>query len=213
MTIYEKLVEKYGIEKVEKFMDKMNNCDLNFRLFKQRILLADSVDSESYSFFKSYIIPVLNSAFGNDKYFLYDIVNTVSSIDFTFKKYNTCITYGTFDLFHVGHLNLLKRIKAMCTNLIVAVSSGEFNELKGKKCVIPYEQRAAIVSGIKYVDKVIPENSWEQKVDDIKKYNVDCFVMGNDWKGKFDFLRDYCEVFYLPRTEGISTTDLKQRLK
>ena len=213
MTIYEKLVEKYGIEKVEKFMDKMNNCDLNFRLFKQRILLADSVDSENYSFFKSYIIPVLNSAFGNDKYFLYDIVNTVSSIDFTFKKYNTCITYGTFDLFHVGHLNLLKRIKSMCTNLVVAVSSDEFNELKGKKCVIPYEQRAAIVSGIKYVDKVIPENSWEQKVDDIRKYNVDCFVMGNDWEGKFDFLRDYCEVFYLPRTEGISTTDLKQRLK
>jgi len=213
MTIYEKLIEKYGAEKVEKFMDKINNCDLNFRLFKQHILLVDANDTENYSFFKSYVIPILNKTFDNDKYFLYDIVNTVSSFDFSFKKYNTCITYGTFDLFHIGHLNLLKRIKDMCSNLVVAVSTDEFNELKGKKCVIPYEQRAAIVSGLKYVDKVIPENNWEQKIDDVKKYNVDCFVMGNDWEGKFDFLKDFCEVFYLPRTEGISTTDLKQRLK
>lgn len=213
MTIYEKLIEKYGAEKVEKFIDKINNCDLNFRLFKQHILLADANDTENYSFFKSYIIPILNKTFNNDKYFLYDIVNTVSSFDFSFKKYNTCITYGTFDLFHIGHFNLLKRIKDMCSNLVVAVSTDEFNELKGKKCVIPYEQRAAIVSGLKYVDKVIPENNWEQKISDVKEYNVDCFVMGNDWEGKFDFLKEYCEVFYLPRTEGISTTDLKTRLK
>lgn len=213
MTILERLEEKYGKEKVDKFLDKLNNCDKNFQLFKQHILLAECVNKENYSFFKSYAIPLLNKHFEKDRYFLYDIVNIVSSIDFTFKKYNTCITYGTFDLFHIGHLKLLERIKAMCSNLIVAVSTDEFNKLKGKTCVIPYEQRAAIVGGLKFVDKVIPENNWEQKIDDIKKYNVDCFIMGNDWEGKFDFLKDYCEVFYLPRTEGISTTDLKQRLK
>ena len=144
---------------------------------------------------------------------VYDIVNTVSLFDFTFKKYNTCITYGTFDLFHIGHLKLLERIKSMCSNLIVAVSTDEFNELKGKKCVIPYEQRAAIVAGIKYVDKVIPEYNWEQKQEDIEKYNVDCFVIGNDWEGKFDFLKEKCEVVYLPRTNGISTTEIKTKLK
>ncbi|HPB20330.1 MAG TPA: glycerol-3-phosphate cytidylyltransferase [Bacteroidales bacterium] len=123
------------------------------------------------------------------------------------------MTYGTFDLFHIGHLNLLKRIKSMCSNLIVAVSTDEFNKLKGKTCVIPYKQRAAIVAGIKYVDKVIPEDNWEQKITDIEKYNVDCFVMGNDWEGKFDFLKEKCEVIYLPRTNGISTTELKEKLK
>lgn len=128
-------------------------------------------------------------------------------------KYNTCITYGTFDLFHIGHLKLLERIKSMCSNLIVAVSTDEFNKLKGKISVIPYEQRAAIVAGIKFVDKVIPENNWEQKVTDIDKYHVDCFVIGNDWEGKFDFLREKCDVVYLPRTEGISTTELKEKLK
>lgn len=129
------------------------------------------------------------------------------------KKYNTCITYGTFDLFHIGHLKLLERIKSMCSNLIVAVSTDEFNMLKGKTCIIPYEQRAAIVAGIKYVDKVIPEDNWEQKITDVEKYNVDCFVMGNDWKGKFDFLKEKCEVIYLPRTDGISTTLLKEKIK
>ena len=129
------------------------------------------------------------------------------------KKYNTCITYGTFDLFHIGHLKLLERIKSMCFNLIVAVSTDEFNKLKGKKSIIPYEQRAAIVAGIKYVDKVIPEESWEQKITDVEKYNVDCFVMGNDWEGKFDFLKEKCEVIYLPRTDGISTTMLKEKIK
>lgn len=213
MTILEKLEEKYGKEKVEKFLNKLNNCDRNFQLFKQHILLAESVNEENYSFFKSYAIPLLNKHFDKDKYFLYDIVNTVSSFDFTFKKYNTCITYGTFDLFHVGHLNLLKRIKSMCSNLIVAVSTDEFNKLKGKNCVIPYEQRAAIVAGIKYVDKVIPEDNWEQKITDVEKYNVDCFVMGNDWEGKFDYLKEKCEVIYLPRTDGISTTELKEKLK
>lgn len=213
MTILERLEQKYSKEQVEKFLDKLNNCDKNFQLFKQHILLADSVNEDNYSFFKSYAIPLLNKHFDKDKYFLYDIVNIVSAFDFTFKQYNTCITYGTFDLFHIGHLKLLERIKGMCSNLIVAVSTDEFNELKGKKCVIPYEQRAAIVSGIKYVDKVIPETNWEQKVEDIKKYNIDCMVMGNDWEGKFDFLKEYCKIIYIPRTEGISTSQLKEILK
>lgn len=213
MTILERLEQKYSKEQVEKFLDKLNNCDKNFQLFKQHILLADSVNEDNYSFFKSYAIPLLNKHFDKDKYFLYDIVNIVSSFDFTFKQYNTCITYGTFDLFHIGHLKLLERIKGMCSNLIVAVSTDEFNELKGKKCVIPYEQRAAIVSGIKYVDKVIPETNWEQKVEDIKKYNIDCIVMGNDWEGKFDFLKEYCEIIYISRTEGISSSQLKEILK
>lgn len=123
------------------------------------------------------------------------------------------ITYGTFDLFHIGHLKLLQRIKNLGDKLIVAVSTDEFNALKGKKTIIPYEQRAEIVANIKCVDLVIPENNWEQKIEDIKKYNVDIFTMGNDWEGKFDFLKDYCEVVYLDRTEGISSTQLKQTLK
>jgi glycerol-3-phosphate cytidylyltransferase len=126
----------------------------------------------------------------------------------------TVITYGTFDLFHVGHLNLLRRAKELGDYLIVAVSSDHFNwEEKQKKCEIPDKDRMAIVEAIKYVDKVIPEDSWEQKIEDVKKYNVDVFVMGDDWKGKFDFLKDYCEVVYLPRTEGISSTQLKEDLK
>ncbi|NOX89439.1 MAG: glycerol-3-phosphate cytidylyltransferase [Calditrichaeota bacterium] len=125
----------------------------------------------------------------------------------------TVITYGSFDLFHIGHLRLLQRAKSLGDRLIVAVSTDEFNRIKGKKTIIPYEQRAEIVGSIKYVDQVIPENSWEQKVSDVQKYNVDVFVMGEDWKGKFDFLSDYCEVVYLPRTRGISSTQLKSALK
>lgn len=123
------------------------------------------------------------------------------------------ITYGTFDLFHIGHLKLLQRIKDLGDELIVAVSTDEFNNVKGKKTIIPYEQRAEIVRNIKCVDKVIPEHSWEQKITDIKKYNIDTFVMGDDWEGKFDFLKEYCEVVYLKRTEGISSTQLKNTLK
>ena len=124
----------------------------------------------------------------------------------------TVITYGTFDMFHIGHLKLLQRIKEMGDYLIVGVSTDEFNQLKGKKTLIPFEQRAEIVANIKCVDEVIAENSWEQKIEDIRKYNVDTFVIGDDWKGKFDFLKEYCEVVYLPRTKGISTTQLKQSL-
>jgi glycerol-3-phosphate cytidylyltransferase len=123
------------------------------------------------------------------------------------------ITYGTFDMFHFGHLELLKRIKELGDELIVAISTDEFNAIKGKKTIIPYNQRSSIVEAIKYVDRVISENSWEQKVEDIKKYEIDLFVIGDDWKGKFDFLKEYCEVLYLPRTEGISSTELKDTLK
>jgi glycerol-3-phosphate cytidylyltransferase len=124
----------------------------------------------------------------------------------------TILTYGTFDMFHIGHLKLLKRLSALGDKLIVAVSSDKFNEIKGKKTIIPYAQRAEIVEAIKYVDMVIPENDWQQKVSDIQKYKIDIFAMGHDWEGKFDELKEYCEVIYLPRTEGISTTALKQQL-
>jgi glycerol-3-phosphate cytidylyltransferase len=127
-------------------------------------------------------------------------------------KEKNILTYGTFDMFHIGHLKLLERLSSLGDRLIVAVSTDEFNEIKGKNTIIPYAQRAEIVGAIKYVDMVIPENSWEQKVKDIKKYNIDIFAMGHDWEGKFDELKEYCEVVYLPRTEGISTTALKQQL-
>lgn len=122
------------------------------------------------------------------------------------------ITYGTFDLFHVGHLNILKRAKELGDYLVVAVSSDSFNALKGKKCVIPDYERMAIVEAIKYVDEVIPEHNWEQKITDVKEHDIDVFVMGADWEGHFDFLKDYCEVVYLPRTPNISTTQLKEEL-
>lgn len=126
----------------------------------------------------------------------------------------TVITYGTFDLFHIGHLNLLRRAKDLGDYLIVAVSTNRFNWVeKHKKCQIPDKDRMAIVEAIKYVDKVIPEDSWDQKIKDVQKYDVDVFVMGDDWKGKFDFLKDYCEVVYLPRTEGISSSSLKEDMR
>ena len=128
------------------------------------------------------------------------------------KKEKIVLTYGTFDMFHIGHLNLLNRLKRLGDKLIVAVSTDEFNSIKGKKTLIPFEQRALIVQNIKFVDMVISEKNWEQKIDDIKKYNVDIFAMGDDWQGKFDFLKDYCEVIYLPRTQNISTTELKKEL-
>ena len=122
------------------------------------------------------------------------------------------ITYGTFDLFHVGHLNILKRAKAQGDYLVVAVSSDAFNAGKGKKAYYSQEDRMEILKAIKYVDEVILEESWDQKIRDVKEHDIDVFVMGDDWKGRFDFLKDYCEVVYLPRTEGISSTKIKQDL-
>jgi len=122
------------------------------------------------------------------------------------------ITYGTFDMFHIGHLKLLQRLSKMADELIVGISTDNFNSLKGKTTLIPYEQRAEIVSNIKCVSKVISEDNWEQKKEDIQKYNIDIFAMGNDWIGKFDFLEQYCKVIYLPRTKDISTTKLKKSL-
>ncbi|KKE78625.1 glycerol-3-phosphate cytidylyltransferase [Bacilli bacterium] len=123
------------------------------------------------------------------------------------------ITYGTFDLLHTGHINILRRAKEFGDYLVVAISSDEFNALKGKKAYYTFEQRKAILEAIRYVDEVIPEHNWEQKIDDVKNHNIDVFVMGDDWEGKFDFLNDYCEVVYLPRTVGISTTQIKADLK
>jgi len=122
------------------------------------------------------------------------------------------ITYGTFDMFHIGHLRLLQRLKGMADELIVAISTDEFSMQKGKKVIIPYTQRAEIVANIKCVDSVIAEESWEQKIDDIKRYNIDIFAIGNDWIGEFDFLKEYCEVIYMERTKDISTTKLKNSL-
>ena len=129
------------------------------------------------------------------------------------KKQKTVITYGTFDLTHIGHLNLLRRARALGDYLIVALSTDEFNAGKNKTCIFPYEHRKKILEGIKYVDKVIPEKTWEQKIPNVKKYKVDIFVMGDDWKGKFDFLKPYCKVVYLPRTKEISTKLLKKRIR
>ncbi|MFA8440086.1 glycerol-3-phosphate cytidylyltransferase [Pueribacillus sp. YX66] len=122
------------------------------------------------------------------------------------------ITYGTFDLLHIGHINILRRAKELGDYLIVAISSDEFNALKGKKAYYTFEQRKAILEAIRYVDEVIPEHTWEQKVQDVVNHNIDVFVMGDDWEGEFDFLKEYCEVVYLPRTVGISTTKIKQDL-
>lgn len=123
------------------------------------------------------------------------------------------ITYGTFDLLHYGHINLLKRAKELGDYLIVGLSTNEFNEIKGKKCYFSYEERKKLLESIRYVDLVIPEKSWEQKIEDIKEFKVDIFVIGDDWKGKFDYLKEYCEVIYLPRTPEISTTKIKNDLR
>lgn len=123
------------------------------------------------------------------------------------------LTYGTYDLLHIGHINLLKRAKQLGDFLIVGLSTDYFNRVKGKHAYHSFEERKELLSAIKFVDLVIEENSWEDKRKHIKKYNVDIFVMGSDWQGKFDNLADLCEVVYLPRTEGISTTKIKEDLR
>ena len=124
------------------------------------------------------------------------------------------LTYGTFDLLHYGHINLLRRAKALGDYLVVAVSTDDFNEIKGKKAYHNYETRKMMLEAVRYVDLVIPEENWEQKIDDVKKYDIDIVVMGSDWAGsdRFDYLKEYCEVVYLPRTEGVSTTQIKEEL-
>ena len=124
---------------------------------------------------------------------------------------NTVITYGTYDLLHIGHIKMLRRCRALGSRLIVAVSTDEFNlKMKNKVCIQPYAERKEIVESLRYVDLVIPEESWDQKAEDVKKYCVNTFAIGDDWAGHFDFLKELCQVVYLPRTEGISTTSRKQ---
>jgi glycerol-3-phosphate cytidylyltransferase len=129
--------------------------------------------------------------------------------DFKMKK---VLTYGTFDLLHWGHINLLSRAKDLGDHLTVAISTDEFNAIKNKKSYHSFENRKLILESIRYVDKVIPERTWDQKIDDVVNNEIDVFVMGDDWEGKFDFLKEYCEVIYLPRTIGISTSKIKDDL-
>lgn len=123
------------------------------------------------------------------------------------------ITYGTFDLLHYGHIELLRRAKALGDYLVVALSTDEFNwTCKQKRCYFPYEERKRMLEAIRYVDLVIPEENWEQKSADVARYDIDIFTIGDDWTGKFDFLKPQCQVVYLPRTPEISTTKIKEDL-
>ena len=122
------------------------------------------------------------------------------------------ITYGTFDVLHYGHINLLKKAKSMGDYLIVGLSTDEFNLKKGKKSLYNYEQRKKILESLRFVDLVIPENCWEQKEKDIIEFKVNIFTMGNDWENKFDNLSNLCKVIYLPRTEGVCSTETKKYL-
>ena len=128
-------------------------------------------------------------------------------------KFTRVITYGTYDLLHWGHIRLLKRAKEMGDYLVVALSTDEFNELKGKKAYHSYEERKMMLESIRYVDLVIPEDNWEQKKNDVELLEIDKFVIGDDWEGEFDFLKEQCEVVYMSRTEGISTTKIKNDLE
>lgn len=119
------------------------------------------------------------------------------------------ITYGTFDLLHHGHIRLLQRAKALGDHLTVGLSTDEFNQIKGKSSFFTYAERLEILEAIRYVDCVIPEERWEQKVEDVLRHNIDVFVIGDDWKSKFDFLKEHCEVIYLPRTENISSSQIR----
>lgn len=122
------------------------------------------------------------------------------------------ITYGTFDMLHYGHIKLLKRARDLGDYLVVAISTDEFNNLKGKESFFSYEERKLMLEAIKYVDEVIPEETWEQKINDVLNHKINVFTIGDDWEGKFDFLKEYCEVVYLSRTPNISTTEIKEAL-
>lgn len=122
------------------------------------------------------------------------------------------LTYGTFDYLHIGHINILRRAKGLGDYLMVGLSTDEFNQLKNKRSHSTYEERKQIVESIRFVDLVIPESSWAQKIEDVRRYEIDVFVMGDDWAGKFDFLKEHCDVVYLPRTENISSTLIRSGL-
>ncbi|MCP5272970.1 MAG: adenylyltransferase/cytidyltransferase family protein [Burkholderiaceae bacterium] len=122
----------------------------------------------------------------------------------------TVITYGTFDLFHIGHVRLLHRLRSLGDRLVVGCSTDDFNEAKGKKSVMPFEHRAEILGACRHVDKVFPEASWDQKVEDIRRERADIFAMGDDWAGRFDDLSAHCEVVYVPRTKDVSSTEIRQ---
>lgn len=124
----------------------------------------------------------------------------------------TVLTYGTFDLFHVGHLRLLERLRALGDRLVVGVSTDEFNREKGKRTVLPFSDRMEIVSALRCVDLAFPETCWEQKTEDIQRYGVTIFGMGSDWSGRFDDLKEHCNVVYLPRTDGISSSHIRKTL-
>lgn len=124
----------------------------------------------------------------------------------------TILTYGTFDILHAGHINLLRRARTLGDRLLVGLSTDGFNQGKHKSSLLNYENRKVVLEAIRYVDEVFPEETWEQKMGDIRRFSVDVFVMGDDWAGKFDFLSELCEVRYLPRTPSISTTDIKRTL-
>jgi glycerol-3-phosphate cytidylyltransferase len=119
------------------------------------------------------------------------------------------LTYGTFDLFHPGHVQLLRRAKELGSKLVVGLSTDEFNAKKGKRSVMRYEDRKTVLEACRYVDAVFPEQDWQQKLDDAKRLGANVFVMGDDWAGKFDFMNSACNVVYLARTEGVSTTQIK----
>ena len=138
------------------------------------------------------------------------IVTQPRSIDGIKKVETRVMTYGTFDLFHIGHLRLLQRIRMMGTHITVGLSTDGFNNIKGKKAVDTYERRRDHVMETGLVNRVIPEERWDQKIRDIRDYRIDLLVMGSDWMGEFDFLKDYCKVCYLPRTSGISSTFLRE---
>ena len=127
-------------------------------------------------------------------------------------KFKTVLTYGTFDLLHYGHLEILRKASLLGNKLIVGVSTDKFNKIKGKTCILSYQKRKELIESLDYVDKVIPENNWDQKVTDIQDNDIDIFVMGDDWKGKFNELKVFCEVIYFPRTNGISSTKLRSIL-
>lgn len=124
----------------------------------------------------------------------------------------TAVTYGTFDLFHVGHVRLFERMRQHCDRLVVGVSTDEFNAAKGKRALIPFEQRIEVVRACRYVDEAFAERSWDQKPDDIRRYGATLFVMGDDWRGHFDHLSRLCHVLYLPRTPDVSSTAIRQRI-